>query len=184
MSVSLEHILDFTLDMRERRRRQHDAELDSKEQSVRASRDELKRRLDKFSTSVRSIIQEAVEHANHHLATRPECCQFSEVPKFSAEPWYPGGPICNPLAYELRVDGKEVGETLIVELTHDGMIEAHLWPFRLEEHRTLLGRADLHWSPTPLYSFDARRAEELLVLYLTAITERWRLDRENAEQMT
>jgi hypothetical protein len=182
MSDSLEHLLDFTLDVRERRRRQHEAELGLRERAIRDSHAELERRRTKFSTEVRCLIQKAAGQANHHLATRPERCEFREMSEYSIGPWYPGGPICNPIAYQLRARGHEVGETLIVELTHDGMIEALLWPFRQFDHRGHVTRTNLGWQPAPLYSFDGKKAGELLVLYLTAITQRWPLDRENADR--
>jgi hypothetical protein len=181
MSDSLEHLLDFTLDMRERRRRQHEAELGLKERAIRGSHAELGRRRTKFSTEVRSLIHKAAGQANHHMAARPERCEFCEVSDFSIDPWYPGGPICNPIAYEMRVEGQAVGETLVVELTHDGMIEALLWPLRLSDHEDHVARIDFGWCPVPLYSFDAKKAGELLVLYLTSITQRWQLGRADAD---
>ena len=57
MSDSLEHLLDFTLDVRERRRRQHEAELGLRERAIRDSHAELERRRTKFSTEVRCLIQ-------------------------------------------------------------------------------------------------------------------------------
>jgi hypothetical protein len=165
-------LLDFTLDMRGRRRRQHEVELGLKENAIRGHHAELERRRTKFSTEVRSLIQKAVEQANHHLATRPERFEFCEVPELSVGPWYPGGPVCKPIGYNLRVDGHEVGETLIVELTHGGMIEAMLWPFSPSDCRDHAAKIDLGWHPIPLYSFDAKKAGELFVLYLAAISQR------------
>ena len=171
MSGALEHLLDFTLDMRERRLRPHQAERRPKD-TVQASHTELKRRRTRFSTEVRSLVRKAVEQANHHLMSRPEGCEFCELRGFIAEPWYPGKLNFDPIAYELRVNGEEVGERLIVDMTNDGMIEARLWPF-LTDHQGHVGRIELGWTPIPLTSFDAGKAEELLVLYLAAITHRW-----------
>jgi hypothetical protein len=181
MSDSLEHRLDFTLDMRERHRLKHEAELGLKDKAIRGSRAEFERRQAKFSTEVCSLIQKAAEQANHHLATRPERCEFREVSELSMGCWYPGRPICTPIAYELRVGGQAIGETLIVELTHDGMIEAQLWPFRLSGHQDHAARVDFEWRPIPLYSFDVEKAGELLILYLASITQRWQLEREGAD---
>ena len=62
------------------------------------------------------------------------------------------------------------------------LIEAFLWPFRLTDHQDHVS-IDFGWSPIPLYSFDAVKAEVLLVLYLTAITQRWQIGQRNADRM-
>ena len=175
MSHSLEHCLDATLNMRERNRRKHEAELDLKERAVRGSHAELERRRMRFCTEVQSLIQTAVERANRHLARRPERCEFCDVSEHRISPWHPGGPICNPIAYNLRVDGQEVGEALIVELTQHGMIEALLSPSGQQAH---IARTGFGWHPIPLFSFDSQNAADLLVQYLAAITERWPLSPE------
>jgi hypothetical protein len=77
------------------------------------------------------------------------------------------------LAYELRVDGQKVGETLLVEMTHQGMIEAALGPFPPtvpEGHPT---RVNFGWAPVPLDKFDANIASDLVVRYIAALTARW-----------
>ena len=178
MSDSLEHLLDNVLDMRRQRRRQHEAELGVKEWAIRGSHAELERRQTRFSAEVRSLIRQAVEQANHHLATRPERCEFCEVTEYSMGPWCPGGSICNPIAYKLLVDGQEVGETLVVELTHDGMVRALLGRLGSSDHQTYIGRVGFGWHLIPLFSFDNHKATELLVQYLAAITQRWPLDKE------
>ena len=80
----------------------------------------------RFLTMVRPLIEQAVERANRHLSKRPERCEFCEISGQYTGPLYVGGSGCNPIAYQLRADGATVGETLLVELTHDGMIEAWL----------------------------------------------------------
>src|SRR5579859_4710879 len=175
MSGTLEHSLDFTLDMRQRRRSECQADLNRMERAVQASHAELGRRRATFSTEVRSLIRTVVEQANRHLTTRKEGCKFCESPGFSSGPWYPGKQICDPIAYHLQVHGDEVGENLVIELTDTGMIEARLWPLRLTDHRDQVAQIELGWSPIPLYSFDAKKAEQLLVLYLTVLTQRWRI---------
>ena len=181
MSGSLEHLLDFTLDMREQRRRHYEADLGARECAIHASCEELARRERAFATDVHAMIRRSVQRANHHLATRPERCEFCELPDFSISPWRPAHANCHLIAYALRVNGQEVGETLVIELSNDGMIEALLWPFRLTAHRHRVARIDFGWSPIPLYSFDAGKADELLVLYLTAITQRWQIGRDHAD---
>ena len=66
-----------------------------------------------------------------------------------------------------------MGERLVIVLTDTGMVEARLWPLRLTGHKGDVAQIELGWSPIPLYSFDATKAEQLLVLYLTALTQRW-----------
>ncbi len=161
--------------MREQRRGQHEADLGARERAIQASYKELEQRRNKFSTETRSFIRKAMEQANRHLATRPEHCKFCEILGFSNGPRYPGKPKWDPIAYELRVNGGEVGETLVVELTGDGMVEARLWPLGLTADQDHVARIELGWSPIPLHSFDAKKAQELVVLYLTALTMRWRI---------
>ena len=136
MSDLLEHLLDLALDRRERRHRQHETELGIREEAIRGRHAELERRRTRFSTQVRSLIQKAVEQANRHLMRRPERCEFREVSRYATGPWHPGGPLCDPIAYEFLSDGQEVDGVLIVELTHDGMVVALLGP--LHTHQVIL----------------------------------------------
>ena len=172
MSDTFEHQLDLALDQRHQRRRQEEAKRAQSARAIRDAHAELERNQTIFCTKVRSLIEDAVDHANRHLATRPEKYQLHEVSGYLTGPWYPGGNACNPIAFELRVDGREVGETLIVELMHQGMVEASLGPFRptiLEGHTT---RQHYGWPPIPLDRFDARAAHDLVVRFITAITSR------------
>ena len=173
MSGSLERLLDITLDMRVLHRRQHEYELAVRDRAARSGHAELQRRQTRFSTEVRSLIQKAVEQANRHLATRPEKCEFREVSKYSIGPWFRGAPLCDPIAYELLLDGQEVDEVLIVELMHDGMVVALLGPLNPSDHPAYSANTGFGWHPIPLFSFDCKKAVELLVQYLAAITERW-----------
>jgi hypothetical protein len=181
MSDSLEHALDLTLNMRERHRRQHEAELALKEEAMRSGHSELEQRQARFSNEVRSLIQSAVERANQHLATRPEGCEFCEVSEYSVGPLCPGASICTPIVYKLRVEGRDVSEALVVELTHNGMVEAVLGPLRPSDQHSRAVRAGFGWHPIPLFSFDIRKASNLLVQYLEAITERWPASNGNAK---
>ncbi len=175
MSDFLEHSLDITLDMRERHRRQHENEVAVKDRAVRSGYVELERRQTQFCTEVRSLIRDAAEQANRHLARRPEKCEFREVLRYRKGPWFPGGPICDPITYQLVSDDREVGEVLIVELMHDGMVAAMLGPLDPSQHPAHSARTGLEWHSVPLFSFDRTKAVELLVQYLAAITERWPL---------
>jgi hypothetical protein len=183
MSQSLEYLLDLILDTRRRRRIQQNAERAQTESAVHDTHIELERRQTRFCTEVRSLIKEAVERANCHLATRPDGCRLCEVSGYYTGPLYVGGSACNPIAYELRVGGTEVGETLIIELAHDGMVEAFLGPFRPSVSEAHTTRIDFGWHSIPLYMFDGKNASDLLIRYLTALTMRWQFGRENAGEM-
>jgi hypothetical protein len=65
-----------------------------------------------------------------------------------------------------------MGETLIVELTDDGMIEASLGPYRPTVHGAHTSRVSFGARPIPLYQFDERNASELIIRYLASITAR------------
>lgn len=175
MSGTMEEQLDRVLDTHLQRRRQHEAERLLHQRAIGQAHAELERMQEKFFLVVRSKIEQAVDRANRHLARRSERCQLAEVSGYFTGPLYVGGSACNPIAYELRIDGREVGETLIVELTHEGMIEASLGPFRpsiSEGHTT---RLDLGWSAIPLDLFETKCACDLVVRYVSAITSRWPL---------
>ena len=180
MSDTFEHQLDQALGMRWQHHRQEEAKQTRSARAIRDAHAELERKQTVFCTKVRSLIENAVDQANRHLATRPEKCQLHEVSGYLTGPLYPGGSACNPIAFELRVDGREVGETLIVELMHQGTVEASLGPFRPtvpEGHTT---RQHYGWPPVSLDRFDARAAHDLVVRFITAITSRCLLGEENS----
>jgi hypothetical protein len=81
----------------------------------------------------------------------------------------------------LRVDGEKVGETLIIELTQAGMIEASLGPPGPSVIGAHTSRVELGFHPIPLFSFDANNAKRLLVQYLRAIIKRWPICQESAD---
>jgi hypothetical protein len=177
MSQSLEDRLDITLDMRRERRLQHEAKGARTRTAIDDAHAELEHEQTKFCTEVHSIIQESVERANRHLAKRSEHYEFREVSGYYTGPLHGVGTACNPIAYELRGDGRKMGETLLVELTHDGMIEAFLVPHRpVPDVPT--ARIDLGWHPVPLRMFSATTASDLVVWYLAAITTRFSIGRE------
>jgi hypothetical protein len=120
-------------------------------------------------------MQAAAEQANEHLATRSEGCHVCEVSGYFTGPWFPGGSACNPIAYEFRVNGQVLGEALVLELTHDGMVEGNLAPVGPSGSQPQSCRL---WHPIPLYQFDATAASDMLVRYITAITIRWQFDQE------
>lgn len=184
MSDSFEHQLDLALDQRRQRRRQSEAMQTRAEMGIQDAHERIERGQVRFSTEVRSLIAKAVERANRHLAKRPEKCQLCEISGYYTGPLYVDGPDCNPIAYELRIDGQEVGETLMVELTHDGMIEASLGPFRPSVPGSHTTRIDLGWPPVPLHVFDATIASDLVARYVGAIATRWPFGRKSTgEQM-
>ena len=175
MSDRLEDQLDLALDTHRQRRRQREAEQAQSEKVIRDAHTELEHMHTKFHAEVRSLIEKVVGRANRHLAKRAEKCYLSDISGYFTGPLYVGGSACNPIAYALRIDGREVGETLIVELTHEGMIEAFLGPFCATASDGNTTRLGFGWHPVPLDRFDANIASDLVLRYITAITSRWPL---------
>jgi hypothetical protein len=173
VSQSLEDLLDLTLNARRQRLLQKAAERAYTQMAIDDVRVELERKQTKFSTEVRSLIHKAVEQANRHLGKRPERCEFRDISGYYTGPLYVGGSSCNPIAYELRSDGEKVGEPLLIELTHDDMISGSLGPLPSSVPEAHTARVDFGWRPVSLDVFDATCASDLVVRYITAITERW-----------
>jgi hypothetical protein len=180
MSHSFERQLDLLLDTRAERRYQKQADTAATEAAIHSGHAKLEQIQAQFCDEIRPLIEQAVARANRHLANRSERCQLCEISGYFTGPLYPGGSACNPIAFELRVDGAEVGEPLIVELTHDGMIEAFLGPYRPCEPGAHTTRLSLRWRPVPLGKFNAEMASELVLRYVTAVTAAWPLGREPA----
>ncbi len=173
MSQSLEDLLDLTLNTRRQRLLQKAAERAHTQKAIDDAHADLEHKQIKFSTEVRSLIDKAVEQANRHLGTRPERCEFRDISGYYTGPLYVGGSTCNPIAYELRAGGEKVGETLLVELTHDGMISGSLGSLPSSVPEAHTARVDFGWCPVSLDVFDATCAADLVVQYIAAITERW-----------
>lgn len=172
MSQSLEDRLGRTLKHQRLHRladeRRHDpwAALDERHM-------EVLRRAQRFSTEIRSVFQEAVVHANSYFVRMGVGWELHDVSGCYTGPLYPCGGECNPIAYELRVDHRVAGETLIVELSPNGVVEAFLAPWRppiLEAHT---GRIDFGWRPVELCRFDSDTAADILVRYVDRITARY-----------
>ena len=115
--------------------------------------------------------------ANRHLARRSENWRLCEVSGYFTGPLFVGGSACNPIAFELRVNASSVGETLIVELTHNGMIEAFLGPLRPGEPEAHTMRQDFGWEPIPVQNFGYDNAHDLVLRYVNAVTIHVPLDR-------
>jgi hypothetical protein len=181
MSDTFEDQLDLAFEMRRQHHRQHEVEQAHATKAIEDAHAELRRRQTMFCSEVRSSIEKAVEHANRHLARRPEKCQLSEVSGYFTGPLYVGAPACNPIAFELRVDGRELGETLIFELASHGMVEAFLGPFRPTVSEGQTTRLHLGWPPVPLDKFDDNTAHDLVLRYINTITSRWSLEQNNSD---
>lgn len=175
MSRSLENLLDTTLETRRQRRLQHEAEQADARQAVDTAHAKAAAEQLRFHTVLRPLIEQAVERANRHLGNRQEHCEFCEISGQYTGPHYVGGSTCNPIAYELQVDGATVGEALLVELTHDGMIEAWLHHAAASSQHADVPRIEFGWRPVRLEVFDAGTAANLVVRYVAAITKRWPL---------
>ena len=107
MSGTLEDRLDLVLHSRPQRLRQHEAEQVQRETTIRDAHAELEHKQEKFCTEVRSLLEQTVDRANRHLATRPEKWLLGEVSGYFTGPLFVEGSACNPIAYELRRNGRE-----------------------------------------------------------------------------
>ena len=173
MSQTLEAELDRILDTRHQRRRQREAELAFLQKAIDDAGAELELKQNKFRHDVRLLIQQTVERANQHLAKRPECCQLIDVSGRFAAPYFERGGACNPIAYALQAAGQTMGDPLLIELTHDGMVEANLALPPSAGRGDQLIRATFDWRAVPLYMFTLSHASDLLIRYVTAVTVRW-----------
>lgn len=177
MSDQFEQRLDLALETRQQRLRQTRTEQTAAELATREAHAVLERMRLQFCGQIRSLLEQAVERANRHLAKRPEHCRLCQVSGYFTGPLFAGGAACNPLAFELRTDSGSVGETLLVELTHSGMIEAFLGPLRPGEPQAHAIRLDFGWQPVPLQDFGAENALDLVLRYVNAVTVDLPLDR-------
>jgi hypothetical protein len=162
---------DLTHDRLRLRRPRHEAEETRIRSPINDAHAELEREQMKFCTEVHALIKEAIERANQDFAKTSQRYELCEVSGCYTGPLHAGEFACNPIACELRGDGKKLSETLVVELTRDGLIEASLVPHPpvLEIPRT---SNDLGWHPVPLPMFGAADASDLVVWYLVAISTR------------
>jgi len=176
MSGEFERRLDLALETRLQRLRQKKTERTAADLATREAHAILERMRLQFCGQIRLLIEQAVERANRHLARRPEHCRLCEVSGYFTGPLFAGGAACNPLAFELRADGGRIGETLIVELTRSGMIEASLGPLRPGEPQARAMRLDFGWQPVPLQDFGSEEAHDLVLRYVNAITVHLPLD--------
>jgi hypothetical protein len=170
MSQSLEELLDATLDSQRQRRHQHEVEQLDARQAIDTAHAKIECDQTHFYTDVRSLIQQAVDRANRHLAKRPERCEFCEISGGYTGPLFACGSACNPISYELCADGVTVGDTLLVELTHDGMIEASLSQPSSSAQGDQTSRTDFGWQPVRLGLFNADTAANLLLRYVAVVT--------------
>ena len=177
MSGQFEQRLDLALDTRQQRLRQKQAEQAAAGETISAGHALLERMQLQFCGEIRSLIEQAVERANRHLAERRDKCRLCEVSGYFSGPLFEGGSACNPIAFELRANGGSIGETLVIELTHSGMIEAFLGPFRPGEPGARAIRLDFGWEPLSLQHFGADNARDLIVRYVNAVTVHLPLDR-------
>lgn len=166
MTGQFERHLDLALETRHQRLHQQQAEQDAAGKTISNSHAVLERMQTQFCGDIRSLIEEAIQRANRHLAKRLEKCRLCEVSGYFTGPLFVGGSACNPIAFELRLNGSNVGETLIVELTHNGMIEAYLGPMRPGEQLAQVMRRDFGWDPVPLQNFTSRVALDLVLRYM------------------
>ena len=145
--------LDLAFDMRIQRRRQREAEEAERERAIRESHLKLLRQQQRFCTEVHDFLDKEVQEANRHLSSRPEKCVLHDVSGHFTGPILAGRSECNPIAYELRVHGKPIGETLVVELSQDESIEAFLCTCGPHVPNS---RRFLRWQPVSLDKFELK----------------------------
>ena len=131
-----------------------------------------KHKAERFCTEVRSVIQKVAARANSYFAIGHAGLELRDVSGYYTGPLHPGGSGCNPLAYELRVNGLEAGGALILKLAPDGTIEAFLDAL----HPLVPGDRALERGPVALDRFDADAASDILARYMTAVSSRCGLD--------
>jgi hypothetical protein len=175
MSRSLEDLLDATLDTRRQRRTQHEAEQTAAREAIRVAHAKIECEQTRFYSEVRSLLEQVVERANRHLAKRPEHCEVCDISGQYTGPLFVGAATCTPIVYQLRAEGAPVGEPLLVELTHDGMVEAWLCQSSVSLREADHTGIDFGWQSVPLDRFNADAATDLMVRYVVAITKRARL---------
>ena len=176
MCDQFERSLDLALETRHQRLHQRRALQAAADRATDEAHAVLERMQMQFCGGIRSLMEEAVERANHHLAKGLEKCRISEVSGYFTGPLFVGGAACNPIAFELRTNGEPFGETLIVELAHNGTVEAFLGPLRPAEPQANAMRLDFGWEPVPLKNFNADVARDLVLRYVQAVTVHLPLD--------
>ena len=169
MAYSLAERSDPTVDMRRQRALQHDTKTTRGRAAGNDAHAELERARMKFCTEVRALITDAVEQANDHLAKGSEDASLCDVSGCYTGPLHVSRSACNPIAYELHGVGRKSIERLLVELTHDGMIDASLVP-RPPTPDVPRTSTDLGWQLVPPHMFDATTAADLVAWYLAAVT--------------
>ncbi len=172
MSDNFKHQLDMALDLRHQRQRQHEAEQAESRRVIEKAHAELERQEATFCGTVRSLMERAVAEANRHLSTRPERCQLSDVSGQFSGPWYPGRSVCNPIVYQLEDNGQPVGEALLVELTHQGAVEASLCAASSDVSHAHVVSYDLGWPTVALHDFSENTARDVVLQYVTAVAAR------------
>lgn len=173
MSQSLEDRLGRTLRHHRLHRFGEETALRKPRHAINDRYMETMRRVERFSTAIRPMIRDAAAHANGYFARMGADWELYDVSGCYTGPLYPSGGGCNPVAYELRVNGRQAGETLIIELSSNGMIEAFLAPWRPPILEAYTGRIDLGWHPLACHAFDPDAASDLLVRYVDRVTARY-----------
>jgi len=166
MSRSLEQLLDIALNTRQQRRRQRVKDQADRQSMIVEARAELEHQQRKFRRKICSLMDEVVERANRHLATRSDHCEFRDISGCYTGPLHVGNFSCNPIAYKLETDDEDVGGVLLIELTNDGFVEASLGPLPSTHAQWPMVRTELGWHSVPLDSFDASAASDLLAHYV------------------
>ncbi|MGE0225579.1 MAG: hypothetical protein AB7F35_28150 [Acetobacteraceae bacterium] len=132
--------------------------------------------LTKYWAEVREAMHRAAVQANQHFLGMPECCEFYDISACYTGPMRGGGGSqCNPIGYQFRIDGRQVGEPLLVELTHEDLVTATMGEPCPPYPEAPCAKLDFGWSPVPLHGFDDEAAADMLARYVSNLAKRWPL---------
>jgi len=126
-------------------------------------------RIDQRRMPFRKIVQKAVDQANRRLAERMPRYALHEVAGYLAHPSF------TRLQYELHLNGRRIGETLVIGLTRTNRVTAFLLPNQREIAEGSTNGLDLDWRAVPLARFDYETATGLMIRFVMTIKSRFPL---------
>ena len=126
-------------------------------------------RIDQRRMPFRKIVQKAVDQANRRLAERMPRYALQEVAGYLAHPSF------TRLQYELHLNGRRIGETLVIGLTRTNRVTAFLLPNQREVAEGSANDLGLDWRAVPLAMFDYETATGLMIRFVMTIKSRFPL---------
>ena len=163
MVNDLKHKIDLTYVGRLQHSCQSEAESAERRRRIRpeyARREHQQR----FCTIVHNLMDIAVADFNQSTADRSERYELHDVSAYFSGAFFLG--TCNPIAYELRVNGEGFGDVLAIELTQGERVEAVLCTCGPQVRET---QRSIGWRSVPLEEFDTETAHDLIMKYIKAV---------------